>query len=218
MGIAVASRLVPAFERFANRYLLGLQPDPDIWPEPANLKSIPVPPGIALEDSYGPTWSLDREHVPAWHRRRTTVGAQAYRFSHHTEYDCGWRLVDTATRLLDRKDIGSIDLVVTVPQPLAFGRTHLLEWLGQRLAAAMEARFVPNLFTVTTPYSIHPDVRRPALPLAEVFTLGDTPDVPLDRMRVLLIDWRFHRGRTLTTLARKLTQCDATVARFTWLT
>ncbi len=217
MGVAIAKRFVPAFERLANRYLLGLEPDPDIWPKPANTNSIPVAPGIPREDSYGQIWSLDREHSSAWHRRRTVAGAQAYRFSHNTEYDCGWRLVDAAARFLDQNDIGKIDLVTIVPQPLAFGQAYRIEWMGQRLADVMGARLVRDLFTVTVPYSIHPDIRRPAFPLAEVFDLADMPDVSLDRTRVLLLDWRFHRGRTLATLARKLTQCEATVVRFTWL-
>jgi hypothetical protein len=219
MKTALPGRLIDRAGRFVNRHVLGLQTDPDFLPQPSDCASIPVPLGFSAGDDAGPVWILDKEYLPAWHHRRTVVGAQAYRFEYNEEYDCGWRLADVAARFL-RMQVGGDDpaIVTIVPPPAVYAPVTVLPWLGTRLSQLLNLRFAPALFDVACPLHAHPDtIRHPRLPLSEVFRISGEAGVDLEGQRVLLIDWRYHQGRTLSTLARLLRRRKAEVVRFAWL-
>ncbi len=214
----VIARVAPQLERFINRQILGIEPDPDHWPIPHDVASLSVNGGFTLTDEAGPTMILGCEFTPKRLRRRTVTGAHAYRFEENLEYDCGWRLCDAAARFIRREMAGAINYVTTVPPPDTFGQVRVLPWLAQRLANLLQVDYLPNLFVTSGPLAVHPDlVRRPALPLAEMFRLNPECPARLDGARILLIDWRRHSGRTLLTLTRMLRRKGAEVARFAWL-
>ena len=212
------AHVAPQVERFINRHFLGLQPDPDQWPAPLDLNRLTVPAGIVLNDETGQTLILSHEFMPAWHRRRTAVGAHAYRFERNGEYDCGWRLAGVAARFIRRHGHSALDFAGIVPPPGAYGSRRVLPWVAERLARTLDIAFEPSLFETACPLGNHPDVtKRLLLPLTEMFRINDAYDSKLANARVLLIDWRLHRGRTLLTLARMLRKKGAEVLRFTWL-
>ncbi|MEW5874600.1 MAG: hypothetical protein AB1752_05390 [Candidatus Zixiibacteriota bacterium] len=215
---AVIGRVAPEMERFLNRYILGLEPDPDHWPAPADIGRLPVPPGIPQIDEFGSAWTLDGEFITTPIKRRTVIGAHAYRFTHNREYDCGWRLVDVTARFLHAQGIDEIDLVTVIPPPPVFSPVDALGWSAKRLAGCLRAEFAPCLIQSASPLTVHPDtVARPKIPLAEMHTLLPTHGLSLAGRRLLLLDWRWHRGRTITTVARLLARHKATVTRFTFL-
>jgi hypothetical protein len=212
------ARVAPQAGRFINRNILGLQPDPDHWPMPHNAGSLPVHRGITLSDDTGQTLILDHEFTRAWPRRRTAIGAHAFRFEENSEYDCGWRLADVASRFLRRHGTPKFDLAGIVPPPDTFGHVRVLPWVARRLALLLGSSYQSDLFETTCPLAVHPDrVRRPALPLTEMFRIGNASITQLKDARVLLIDWRRHSGKTLLTLARMLHKKGAQVVRFVWL-
>ena len=212
------ARVAPQAGRFINRNILGLQPDPDHWPMPHNAGSLPVPTGITLSDDAGQTLILDREFTRAWPRRRTAIGAHAFRFEENSEYDCGWRLANVASRFIRRHGTPEFNLAGIVPPPDTFGHLRVLPWAAQRLTQLLEIAFQPKLFETAGPLAVHPDrARRPTLPLTEMFRIGNTSATQLTDTRVLLIDWRRHSGKTLLTLARMLRKKGAQVVRFVWL-
>ena len=219
MKTALPRQLIQGIDRFVNRHIFGLQTNPDSWPPPSACDSIPVPSGTNVSDDAGPAWILQDEFLPAWHRRRTVVGAQAFRFEHNEEYDCGWRLADVAARFV-RARTGAVDpaIVTMIPPLTVFAPVPVLPWLGTRLAQLLNARFVPELFEVACPLHVHPDQpshSRP--PLSTLFRIHPDAGISFEGQRVLLIDWRYHQGRTLSTLARLLGRRKAEVTRFAWL-
>lgn len=222
---SVLSRVLPGWERFIDRHVLGERPDPDHWPEPHDVARLPVPAGIDHADAAptnsgvlrtGPAWVLGREFLPVWHRRRTGMGAQAYRFTQNEEYDCGWRLVDVAFRFLcARMADHRPGLVVIVPPPPVYTPVRTLEWLAERLARRFDAAYAPELFAAVAPIGAHADrvKRLPVVP-RELYEMSGAAD--LEGRFVLLVDWQWHRGRTITILARKLDRAGARVMRFAW--
>jgi hypothetical protein len=200
-----------------NHRVLGLAPDPDTWPEPPDVASLQVPEGADYSSDLGPAWSLDSEFTRAWHRRRTAIGAQAYRFEHNEEYDCGWRLVDVAARFLPRKQLDQhIDLVTLIPPPPVYARVPVLAWSGERLALRLNTEFLPELLIATAPFGTHPDLApRLPVPLGELYRLDDSAFVR--GKTLLLIDWRWHKGRTMKTITKLLRQNGTHVVCFTWL-
>jgi len=215
---AVIERLAPEMERFLNRYILGLEPDPDHWPEPPDIGSLSVPSGLPREDEFGLAWTLDPEFIPNPIKRRTVIGAHAYRFTHNREYDCGWRLVDVTARFLRAQDAEAIDLVTFIPPPPVFSHVDALGWSAKRLAGCLGAEFAPCLIQSASPLTVHPDtVARPNIPLAEMYTLSPTHGLSLAGRSLLLLDWRWHRGRSITTVGRLLAHHKAAVTRFTFL-
>lgn len=219
MKIVFPGQYIAKVGRFLNRHVFGLQFNPDDWPPPSDCSSIPVPDGISLEDDAGPVWTLADEFLPAWHHRRTVVGAQAYRFEYNEEYDCGWRLADVAARFLQTQTTSDdLPIVTIVPPPAVYAPVAVLPWLGAHLADLLGARFEPALFDVSCPFHLHPDIiPHPKPPLSEMFGIWAESDINLAGRRVLLIDWRYHQGRTLSTLARLVRRRDARVVRFSWL-
>lgn len=178
-----------------------------------------MPAGIAADDDAGPVWILDNERLPAWHRRRTVIGAQAFRFEQNEEYDCGWRMADVAARFVDsRCENPPPMLVAIVPPPPVYAPVPVLPWLGNRLAQLLEVRFVPELFAACAPFPSHPDlIPHAKVPPSGLFRVKGDAVRDLAGVRVLLIDWRYHHGRTLSTLARMLRRSGADVTRFVWL-
>jgi hypothetical protein len=210
--------MAPLVERFVHRHILGLQPDPDHWPVPHDVGGLAVPAGMTFSDDAGQTLILANEFYPTWPRRRTAIGAHAYRFEENGELDCGWRLADVAARFLRDRCPRGFDLAVIVPPPDTYGCRRILPWVAERLARVLDIQFKPALFETACPLAAHPDrTRRPTLPITEIFQISHTPDVPLKDARVLLLDWRRHSGKTLLILARILRKCGAEVMRFTWL-
>lgn len=218
VNTGLLARVAPQVERFINRNILGIEPDPDHWPAPPDCGSLPVPDGITLADDAGETLILGREFTSGWPHRRTVIGAHAYRFEENGEYDCGWRLADVASRFIRMHSASNFDLVTIVPPPDTFGHVRVLPWIAKRLAQMLEIAYQPELFEAAGPVAAHPDlVRRPTLPLTEMFRIGNANVARLKGARVLLVDWRRHKEKTLLTLARMLRKKDAQVTRFVWL-
>jgi predicted amidophosphoribosyltransferase len=211
------TRLREGCRRIVSRHVLGLAPDPDTWPEPRDVGALPVPAGVDHSSDLGPAWSLDREVTPAWHRRRTVIGAQAYRFEHNGEYDCGWRLVDAAARFLSvRQPDQQFDLVALVPPPPVYAPVSVLEWSGERLARRLNLGFHPAFLAANAPVGTHPDLERHLpLPISELYRLSEP--APIRGQTLLLLDWRWHKGRTMKTIAKLLRQNGANAVCFTWL-
>jgi hypothetical protein len=210
--------MAPLVERFVNHHILGLQPDPDHWPVPHDVGSLPVPTGTTLSDDAGRTLILANEFSPTWPRRRTVAGAHAYRFEENGEFDCGWRLTDVAARFLRTRFPRAFDLAGIVPPPDTYGVRRVLPWVAERLARSLDIPFEPVLFETTCPLAAHPDrTGRPTRPMTGIFQINDTLDVRLKDSRVLLMDWRRHSGKTLLILARMLRRKGAEVVRFAWL-
>jgi hypothetical protein len=208
----------PDLERFLNRYVLGQQPDPDAWPRPRDIGRLPAPTGIETVDDDGCTLILAREFIHGWPRRRTAIGAHAYRFERNREYDCGWRLADAAARFLVAKEAVPVDLVTIVPPTNTHGSRQVLPWVAQRMAELLGALYEPNAFIAVCPLAKHPDIaQRLKLPPAEVFRMNDAVKPALDGQRVLLTDWRRNRGKTLRLLTRRLGKHGADVIRFAYL-
>lgn len=211
-------RLAPEAERFIYRHILGVQPDPDHWPQPDDVGMLPVPNGIVLTDKAGRTFILDREFSELWHHRRTAVGAAAFRFAENGEYDCGWRIADVAARFVERCDPTAFDCVTIIPPPITFGQTRILPWIGARLAQILNVANEPSLIETTAPIAAHPDLaRKPALLTNEMFNISQATAPYLAGSRVLLIDWRYHKGHTLLAIARMLRKRGADVTRFAFL-
>jgi len=213
----VIARLREGLSRLVNRHVLGLAPDPDTWPEPPDVDCLPIPAGVDHSSDLGPARSLDCEFTRAWHRRRTVIGAQAYRFEHNEEYDCGWRLVDVAARFLRQSQPDTyIDLVSLVPPPPVYAPVPVLAWVGKRLALRLNTEFLPELLTATAPFGTHPDLApRLPVPLGELYRLDDPAFIR--GKTLLLIDWCWHKGRTMKTITKLLRQNGAHVVCFTWL-
>ncbi|HUU46812.1 MAG TPA: phosphoribosyltransferase [Acidobacteriota bacterium] len=220
MGVlskSVIGRVTPQLERFINLHILGLRPDPDTWPEPHNVDCLAIPEGLDRSNTHGPAWILTREHTASWHHRRTMIGMHAYRLAETEDYDCGWRLVDVAYRFL-AAHLGerTIDLVTIIPPPPVYARVAVLEWSAERLAKRLGARYVPTLFEPAAPIGKHPDLvdRLPVIPV-EFYSIAEP--ITFRDKTVLLADWRWHEGRMMTILARRLVRAGAEVVRFAWL-
>lgn len=218
VSVGLVSRVVPQLERFINRQILGIEPDIDHWPPPPDVGSLPVPAGLILSDEAGQTLILGHESSATRPRRRTVMGAQAFRFEKNLEYDCGWRLCDVAARFIRRHTDEPFDCLTIVPPPDTFGQIGILPWLAARLAQSLGISYQPDIFETTSPLAVHPDAsRRATLPLTETFRIGRAHAGNVKDARVLLIDWRHHSGRTLLTLTRMLRKKGAEVVRFVWL-
>jgi len=223
----VIGRLSDDVRLFLDRHVLGLQPDPETVAPPRDVSAVVLPNGIDRSDANGPAWILEREHLAAWPKRRTAIGAQAYRFERNAEYDCGWRLVDVASRYVrarhavplrtdERQTVSHFDLVTIVPPPLVCARVSALPWLAQRLAAMLHAEYRDDVIRVNAPYAQHPDMvaRLPVTP-TELFAIDEARAV--SGRGVLLCDRRWHSGRTMTILTKLLARHGAGVTRLTWL-
>lgn len=218
VNAGLVTRIVPQLERFINRQILGIEPDPDHWPAPPDLGSLAIPAGTFLSDDAGQTLILGCEYSSGWPRRRTVIGAQAFRFENNHEYDCGWRLCDVAARFIRRHASDDFNLLTIVPPADTYGQLRSLPWLAGRVAKSMEIPYLPDVFESVGPLAVHPDaLRRPTIPLTELFRVADSHAPRLKNSRVLLIDWRRHSGRTLLTLTRMLCGKGAAVVRFAWL-
>ncbi|MEW5702812.1 MAG: hypothetical protein AB1792_11375 [Candidatus Zixiibacteriota bacterium] len=163
------------------------------------------------------TWSLDHEFAQGWPRRRTVIGAQAYRFARNEEYDCAWRLADVAARfLLGKSSDRRIDEVALIPPPAIYAPVPVLEWLGKRLAERLNARFRRSLIAAVAPLGAHADVEpHLPVPLGELYRVDAS--APIQGKTIMLVDWRWHQGRTLRTVAAMLRRGGADVVGFTWL-
>lgn len=203
-------------QRFAYRHVLGLSPDPETWPAPADRDSIPLPYGIEKcgEQLHG--WVLDKEFTDGWPRRRTVIGAQAYRLESNGEYDCGWRLVSLAERFLKDRLESTIDIVLPLPPPQIYRQVPCLEWSSERLARTLRATFRPDLIEVSAPLIDHTD-RLSKLPASwgDLFTL--TRPESVFNKQVLLCDWRWEKGKSQTALTKLLRHAGADVVCFAWM-
>ena len=217
LHLTVISNLTLQLRQFLNRHILGQRPDPETWPVPTDLGSLPIPDGIDCADTAGPAWICAPEKSAVWHKRRTVIGAQAYRFIRNEEYKCGWRLVDLAQRFIaDREADDKPEIVTILPPPPITMRVPALTWCAERLAERFDARFMPDLFDPVAPIGRHPDLtlKLPTIP-AEFYSIANT--LQLTGKVILLCDWRWHRGRMITILARRLAIAGAVPIRFTWL-
>lgn len=208
--------LISRFERLLYRHILGIAPDPETWPPPNDLSSLPLPPGFEKSGENLHGWVLAREFSSRWPRRRTVVGASAYRFEVNAEYDCGWRLVDLARRFLNSPPAPAFDLVTIVPPPQVFQPVHALEWSGERLARLLNSTFRPDLFIVSAPLIDHAD-RLSKLPTSwgDLYRLSRPESV--FKKNVLLIDWHWEKGKSLWALTKLLRHAGAEVVCFAWM-
>lgn len=212
------ANIAPDLERFLNRHVLGVDVAPDYWPKPRDISTLPIPNGFDIADDAGSGWILAREYHDGWPKRRTAVGAHGYRFAHNREFDCGWRLVDCAARLIRANMESDFACVTILPPANVFRANEILPWLAVRLAGELNTAFIPDLFTAVCPLAVHPDVARHLrVPSTNVFVLNDQSPVHLGGARVLLLDWRYHSGRTLRALAGLMRRRGAEVTRLVWL-
>lgn len=213
---AFVKQLPVRLQRFAYRHLLGLSPDPETWPAPTDRDCIPLPLGIEKSGEQLHGWVLDREFTEGWPRRRTVVGAQAYRLESNGEYDCGWRLVSLAERYIRGRQETQIDIVIPVPPPQIFRQVPQLEWTCERLSRSIGAAFRPDLIEVSAPMMDHADkLTGLPVPWGDLFVL--TRPESVFNKRVLLCDWRWERGKSLTALTKLLRHAGAEVVCFAWM-
>jgi hypothetical protein len=211
------SSIAPQLTQFLQRHILGLKPDPETWPAPSDIDALPIPDAISHNDAAGAATILATEKTTTWPKRRTSIGAQAYRLIHNGEYDCGWRLVDLAYRFLSEQYADDKPEIVTIlPPPPVTASVPALNWCTKRLAERLDALYLPNLFDPVAPIGRHPDLtsKLPTIP-AEFYNMAST--VRLTGKVILLCDWRWHQGRMITMLARQLAKAGAAPIRFTWL-
>lgn len=219
----VTTRVKPLYQRVIDRahrltaaYLLGLSPDPDVWPPPHDVSALPLPMGREKHGEFANGWVLDREFGAVWPHRRTVIGAHAYRFETSVEYDCGWRLADLAGRFLLKRSTMKFDLVICVPRPQMFAPVNPVEWTGQRLASQIGATFRPDLTVLSAPLIDHPDrLSKLPVPWGNLYTLSRPESVY--NKNILLIDWRWERGKALAALSRLLLHAGAKVECFAWM-
>lgn len=213
---SLLKRIPVQLERLAHRHILGLTPDPETWPAPPGIDSIPLPSGIETFGEQLRGWALDREFAGRWPKRRTVIGAQAYRLETNGEYDCGWRLENLADRFLKSRLEPQIDVLIPVPPPQIYRQVPCLEWTSERLAQSLGATYRPDLIEASAPLMDHAD-RLSKLPVSwgDLFVL--TRPESVFNKRILLCDWRWERGRSLTALTKLLRHAGAEVVCFTWM-
>jgi predicted amidophosphoribosyltransferase len=203
-------------QRFVNRHLLGLAPDPESWPPPDDFDSLPLSPGREKSGEILKGWVLDREFGMRWPHRRTVIGAQAYRFEANAEYDCGSRLVDLAGRFLDSLSSSHFDILMLVPPPQIFRPVNAVEWAGERLSRRLGAAFRPDLLVGSAPLNDHADrLRKLPVPWGDLYRL--TRPESVFNKRILLVDWRWEKGKTMTALSKLLRHAGAEVVCFAWM-
>lgn len=209
------SRLSERIERVVYRHVLGLQPDPETWPQPENVSALPLPIGIAKSGENLQGWVLEKEFTASWPSRRTVIGAQMYRFEENGEYDCGWRLVDLAGRYLESLALPKLDIVMIIPPPQVFQSVHPLEWSAERLARRLGAAFRPDLAVVAAPLNDHADrLTKLPVPWGGLYSLS-RPEFVFNKT-VLLADWRWEKGKSQWALAKLLRDAGAKVVCFAW--
>jgi hypothetical protein len=210
------NRISTRIERVLYGRILGLAPDPETWPPPDNVSSLPVPDGLEKFAENLSGWVLEPEFGPRWPRRRTVIGAHAYRLEENAEYDCGWRLVDVAARFLRPRLLSHPDIVSIVPPPQLFQAVHSLEWAGERLAHSLDSTFRPDLFTISAPLNGHAD-RLAKLPAPWGGLYGLARPESVFNKNILLIDWRWEKGKSLWALSKLLRDAGAPVVCFAWM-
>lgn len=203
-------------ERFVVRHALGLMPDPESWPEPADASALPMPVGMekTAENLRGRV--LDREFCPSWPHRRTVIGAHGYRFEENGEYDCGWRLIDLAARLLRSQIDPPPEILMIVPPAPVFRPTSALDWSGERLARKLGCTYRPDLLGTAAPLADHADrlTKLPA-PWGDLYRLN-RPESVFGK-RVLLCDWRWEKGKSMMAISKLLRHAKAEVVCFAWM-
>lgn len=213
---ALVKKLPVRLQRLAYRHMLGLTPDPETWPAPADRDSIPLPIGIDKPGEQIRGWVLDKEFTDGWPRRRTVLGAQAYRLESNGEYDCGWRLVSLAERSIGSRHQAQIDIVIPVPPPQIFRQVPQLKWTCERLSRSIGAAFRPDLIEVAAPLMDHADrLTKLPVPWGGLFVL--TRPQSVFNKRILLCDWRWERGKSLTAVTKLLRHAGAEVVCFAWM-
>ena len=217
MNGSFIARLGKGMDRLAHRYLLGEVPNPETWPPPHDLDSLPLPEGSNKSDGDSTAWAMAREFTEGWTHRRTRIGAQAHRFVENGEYDCGWRMVSLAQRFMAAHAPNTTwDILTIIPPPPVFTPTPVLEWSAKRLAHALGVRFRPDLFAMAAPLRDHPDrLRKLPLPLADLMILTHPESVFGKKM--ILADWRWEKGRAMSAASKLLRRAGADVFCLAWL-
>lgn len=203
-------------ERFVVRHTLGLAPNPETWPEPTDVASLPQPIGIEkiAENLRGHV--LEHEHVDTWPHRRTLIGAHAYRFEVNSEYDCGWRLVDLASRFIQSQGEPSPDILLIVPSVPVYHATPCLEWASERLARRLGGVYRPDLIQTAAPLAEHADrIAKLPAPWGDFYRL--TRPESVYGKRVLLCDWRWEKGKSMMAISKLLRHAGAEVVCFAWM-
>lgn len=216
MRTDIIQRLGVRVERLVVRHTLGLMPNPETWPEPADVASLPQPIGIekSVEKMRGRV--LEREFNTTWPRRRTLIGAHAYRFESNGEYDCAWRLVDLAARFIQSHADPAPDVLMIVPPVPVFRATPALEWSGERLARRLGCAFRPDAISPAAPLADHADrLNTLPVPWGDLYRL-DRPEFVFGK-RVLLCDWRWEKGKSMIAISKLLRHAGAEVVCFAWL-
>ena len=148
--------------------------------------------------------------------KRTVIGAHAYRFDINGEYDCGWRLINLAGRFITANAASPHDILATVPPIPIFRPISTLEWAGERLARDMNCTFRPDLIGVSAPLADHADrLRTPPVPWGDLYRLNRPESVY--GKHVLLCDWRWEKGKSMTAMSKLLRHAGAEVVCFAWM-
>ena len=216
MGTALIHRISARVERFVYRQILGLGPDPETWPPPADVAALLLPPGIEKigENLCGRV--LDKEFCGRWPGRRTAIGAHAYRFETNGDYDCGWRLVNVAERTINAADARRPELLITVPPAPVYRAVLTLEWSGERLARLFDCAFRSDLIGTSAPLADHADrLAKPPSPWGDLYRLN-RPESVFGK-RVLLCDWRWEKGKSMAAISKLLRHAGAEVVCFAWM-
>jgi len=216
VNTALVQQLGYRLERLIARHTLGLMPDPVTWPMPLDIDSLPLHKGLEKSGEKFTGRVLDTEFLDRWPHRRTVVGAHAYRFETNGEYDCGWRLANLAARFIQAETMQPYDLLITIPPPQVYRSVQTLEWSGERLARLLDCIFRPDLISLSAPLSDHADrlTKLPA-PWGDLFRLN-RPESVFNK-RVLLCDWHWEKGKSMTAVSKLLRHAGADVLCFAWL-
>lgn len=203
-------------ERVIGQRVGGVAPDPESWPPPGDCDRLQLVPAVEKSFDDMRAWVLGHELQGDWIRRRTTLGAQAYRLESNGEYDCGWRLVSLAARFIQSAHERRPDLLIPVPRAQVFSPVDALDWCCSRLASSVGATYRPDLIALSAPLSDHPD-RLSHMPVTwgELFRI--TRPATVFGKHILLCDWRWERGKSMMALSKVLRKAGAEVVCFAWM-
>ncbi len=194
--------------RCFQRWLYGIQPHPNTYPQPVDVDRLVTPPGVSLPAPVASGLALDAYSRGRLVRRRTPAGVEMFRFKYRGDLDAGWRLVRAAAEFLaHRWEMSAIEFLLAAPHGLEYRPFYPVDWLTARLAEVLEVPAIKNGFSFT----------RLAVKQKHLWTVADKQRNVTGLFRltqnarrkiagkpVLLIDDLCNSGYTLAELRRTL--------------